>query len=149
MTIVIMGHPDIFALFRGYFPKAHYLSTTDQPVWHAEPSVGRLLITQFSLAVFCGLFFGAYSTVVAEVFEPGSRTTVLATVHNMTVMLVGGTSQATVTWLLAATGSALASGLYVAGALLVATAGAGWLAAERHPARRMAAPAPEQAALHV
>ena len=121
----------------------------------AGPSVGRLLIMQVGLAVFSGLFLGAYSTVVTEVFEPGSRTTVLATVHNMTVMLVGGTSQTIVTWLLAVTGSAMASGLYVAMALLGATLGAGWLAAERRPARRMAlsgaepAPAPVPVPVHV
>lgn len=79
----------------------------------ASPSITRLVIMQVSLSFVSGMFLGSYCTLITQILSPASRTTMLAIVNNMVVLVVGGFSQLIVTWLISISGKAMAPAIFV------------------------------------
>ncbi|MCS4510800.1 MFS transporter [Xylophilus ampelinus] len=79
----------------------------------AEPSITRLLVAQLSICVFVSVYFGVFSTVVAELFPANVRSLGMSIAYNIAVMVFGGFAQFIVTWLIRATGSPMAPAYYV------------------------------------
>ena len=79
----------------------------------SEPSVTRLLIAQLSICVFVSVYFGVFSTVIAELFPANVRSLGMSLAYNIAVMIFGGFAQFIVTWLIRATGSPMAPAYYV------------------------------------
>lgn len=79
----------------------------------SEPTMARLVVMQVTLCSAIAVGFGAISTALAEQFPVRQRSTGLALAYNVAVMLFGGFAQLIVTWLIGATGSALAPAYYV------------------------------------
>jgi MFS family permease len=79
----------------------------------AEPSIGKLLVCQVVIGFFGAFFLGVYCTTLVELFPVRIRSTALAIVNNVAVLIFGGFAQFFVTWLIAVTGSPLAPIFYV------------------------------------
>jgi len=79
----------------------------------AEPSIGKLLVCQVVIGFFSAFFLGVYCTTLVELFPIRIRSTALAIVNNVAVLIFGGFAQFFVTWLIAVTGSPLAPIFYV------------------------------------
>ena len=79
----------------------------------AEPSIMRLLVAQLSICVFVSVYFGVFSTVIAELFPANVRSLGMSLAYNIAVMIFGGFAQFIVTWLIRATGSPMAPAYYV------------------------------------
>ena len=79
----------------------------------SEPSIARLLIAQLSICVFVSVYFGVFSTVIAELFPANVRSLGMSLAYNIAVMIFGGFAQFIVTWLIRATGSPMAPAYYV------------------------------------
>jgi MHS family proline/betaine transporter-like MFS transporter len=79
----------------------------------AEPSISRLLVAQLSICVFVSVYFGVFSTVIAELFPANVRSLGMSLAYNIAVMIFGGFAQFIVTWLIRATGSPMAPAYYV------------------------------------
>ena len=77
------------------------------------PTVQKLLITQLVVCVFVAVFFGVFSTVMAELFPPQVRSAGMSMAYNVAVMIFGGFAQFIVTWLIRSTGSPMAPAFYV------------------------------------
>jgi MFS family permease len=80
---------------------------------HANPSFSSLATVQIVLCCLLGVFFGPFSTALAEQFVARSRSTGLGIAYNLAVMIFGGFAQFFVTWLIEATGSPIAPSFYV------------------------------------
>jgi MFS family permease len=78
-----------------------------------NPNLTRLTVLQGLLCSIVGMFFGPFSTAIAEQFPTGIRSTGIAVAYNLAVMLFGGFAQFIATWLIRETGSALAPAYYV------------------------------------
>jgi MFS transporter, MHS family, proline/betaine transporter len=103
----------------------------------AAPSLIRLEVVQFGMSIVIGLFLGSYCTVLVDLFAPRLRTTTLSAVHNISVMIVGGTAQLVVTLLWRWTASPMAPAMFVLGAVSLGFLGAITIA--REPTARRAA----------
>jgi len=79
----------------------------------SEPSIAKLLIAQVVIGFFSAFFLGVYCTTLVELFPIRVRSTALAIVNNVAVLVFGGFAQFFVTWLIALTGSPLAPIFYV------------------------------------
>ena len=79
----------------------------------SEPSITRLLVAQLSICVFVSVYFGVFSTVIAELFPANVRSLGMSLAYNIAVMVFGGFAQFIVTWLIRATGSPMAPAYYV------------------------------------
>ena len=79
----------------------------------SEPSIMRLLVAQLSICVFVSVYFGVFSTVIAELFPANVRSLGMSLAYNIAVMIFGGFAQFIVTWLIRATGSPMAPAYYV------------------------------------
>ena len=79
----------------------------------AEPSITRLLVAQLAICVFVSVYFGVFSTVIAELFPANVRSLGMSLAYNIAVMVFGGFAQFIVTWLIRATGSPMAPAYYV------------------------------------
>jgi MFS family permease len=79
----------------------------------AEPSIARLLVAQISICVFVSVYFGVFSTVIAELFPANVRSLGMSIAYNIAVMVFGGFAQFIVTWLIRTTGSPMAPAYYV------------------------------------
>ncbi len=66
-----------------------------------------------AMASCCAFFLGVYCTTLVELFPIRVRSTALAIVNNVAVLIFGGFAQFFVTWLIALTGSPLAPIFYV------------------------------------
>jgi MFS family permease len=77
------------------------------------PTVQKLLVTQLVICVFVAMFFGVFSTVMAELFPPHVRSAGMSMAYNLAVMIFGGFAQFIVTWLIRSTGSPMAPAFYV------------------------------------
>lgn len=77
------------------------------------PSTQKLLVTQLVVCLFVSVFFGIFSTVMAELFPPNVRSVGMSMAYNVAVMIFGGFAQFIVTWLIRATGSPMAPAFYV------------------------------------
>jgi MFS family permease len=80
---------------------------------HDNPSFASLATVQIVLCCLLGVFFGPFSTALAEQFAARSRSTGLGIAYNLAVMIFGGFAQFFVTWLIEATGSPVAPSFYV------------------------------------
>ena len=65
------------------------------------------------VCVFVAVFFGVFSTVMAELFPPQVRSAGMSMAYNVAVMIFGGFAQFIVTWLIRSTGSPMAPAFYV------------------------------------
>jgi MHS family proline/betaine transporter-like MFS transporter len=79
----------------------------------SEPSIAKLLVAQVVIGCFSAFFLGVYCTTLVELFPIRVRSTALAIVNNVAVLVFGGFAQFFVTWLIALTGSPLAPIFYV------------------------------------
>ena len=79
----------------------------------AEPSIMRLLVAQLVISVFVAVYFGVFSTIVAELFPANVRSLGMSVAYNFAVMIFGGFAQFIVTWLIRKTGSPIAPAYYV------------------------------------
>ncbi|KAF1023484.1 MAG: Proline/betaine transporter [Paracidovorax wautersii] len=79
----------------------------------AEPSIARLLVVQVVVCLFVSVFFGVFSTVMAEMFPANVRSVGMSMAYNIAVMVFGGFAQFIVTWLIRATGSPMSPAYYV------------------------------------
>jgi MHS family proline/betaine transporter-like MFS transporter len=79
----------------------------------SEPSITRLLVAQLSICVFVSVYFGVFSTVIAELFPANVRSLGMSLAYNIAVMIFGGFAQFIVTYLIRATGSPMAPAYYV------------------------------------
>ena len=77
------------------------------------PSTQKLLVTQVVICAFVSVFFGLFSTVMAELFPPHVRSVGMSMAYNIAVMIFGGFAQFIVTWLIRTTGSPMAPAFYV------------------------------------
>src|SRR5262249_55932794 len=77
------------------------------PWLSSDPSALRLPLVQSALCSVLGVYWGAFSTAVANEFPTRMRSTGLAVAYNLAVMCFGGFAQVIVTWLIHATGSTL------------------------------------------
>jgi MFS transporter, MHS family, proline/betaine transporter len=80
---------------------------------HGDPTFRNFLIMQITLCSVLGIANGPFSTAVAEQFPTRVRSTGVAIVYNIAVMLFGGFAQFFVTWLIEVTGSPIAPAFYV------------------------------------
>jgi len=93
---------------------AYFLALLPAFAWlKSEPSALRLSLVQSALCSVLGVYWGAFSTAVANEFPTRVRSTGLAVAYNLAVMGFGGFAQVIVTWGIHATGSALAPAFYV------------------------------------
>jgi MHS family proline/betaine transporter-like MFS transporter len=79
----------------------------------SEPSITRLLVAQLAICVFVSVYFGVFSTVIAELFPANVRSLGMSLAYNIAVMIFGGFAQFIVTWLIRQTGSPMAPAYYV------------------------------------
>ena len=77
------------------------------------PTTQKLMITQLVVCLFVSVFFGVFSTVMAELFPHQVRSVGMSMAYNVAVMVFGGFAQFIVTWLIRATGSPMAPAFYV------------------------------------
>ena len=85
----------------------------------AEPSIMRLLVAQVVISLFVAVYFGVFSTVIAELFPANVRSLGMSVAYNIAVMIFGGFAQFIVTWLIRKTGSPIAPAYYVMAGVLV------------------------------
>ncbi len=85
-----------------------------------DPSVWRMVVVEFVLSSFLGLFSGAFGTAIADLFPVGVRATGMTISYNVGVSLFGGFAPLIVTWLVATTGSPLAPAYYDLAGLVIA-----------------------------
>jgi MFS transporter, MHS family, proline/betaine transporter len=101
--------PLLLASLIGYFVSLYPLYA-----WViSEPSIAKLLVCQVVIGFFSAFFLGVYCTTLVELFPIRVRSTALAVVNNVAVLIFGGFAQFFVTWLIALTGSPLAPIFYV------------------------------------
>jgi MFS transporter, MHS family, proline/betaine transporter len=84
-----------------------------------EPSLLKLAAVQSGFALALAAYAGPAISVYAELFPTRLRSTAVSLVYGIAVVLVGGFAPLIVTWLIAATGSAIAPAFYVIGAAAV------------------------------
>ncbi|KQM78376.1 MFS transporter [Xylophilus sp. Leaf220] len=100
----------------------------------AEPSITRLLVAQLSICVFVSVYFGVFSTVIAELFPANVRSLGMSIAYNIAVMVFGGFAQFIVTWLIRATGSPMAPAYYVMFGVVVGLVAAFFIRDRTHDA---------------
>lgn len=100
----------------------------------SEPSITRLLVAQLSICVFVSVYFGVFSTVIAELFPANVRSLGMSLAYNIAVMIFGGFAQFIVTWLIRATGSPMAPAYYVMFGVVVGLVAAFFIRDRTHDA---------------
>ena len=100
----------------------------------SEPSIIRLLVAQLSICVFVSVYFGVFSTVIAELFPANVRSLGMSLAYNIAVMIFGGFAQFIVTWLIRATGSPMAPAYYVMFGVVVGLVAAFFIRDRTHDA---------------
>jgi MHS family proline/betaine transporter-like MFS transporter len=86
---------------------------------HAEPSLMRLIIVQFVLAILLSFFTGPMPAMLAKLFPTRVRSTGVAVAYNLSVTIFGGFAPFIATWLIARTGNVFAPGYYVVAAAVI------------------------------
>lgn len=89
----------------------------------AEPTRPVMLVVEFVLGLLAAAFYAPVPALITELFPVGSRTTGVSIAYNIAVTVFGGPAPFALTWLIAATGSNLVPGIYLAAAALVSLAG--------------------------
>ena len=77
------------------------------------PTIAKLMTVQVVVCLFVSVFFGVFSTVMAELFPANVRSVGMSMAYNIAVMVFGGFAQFIVTWLIKATGSPMSPAFYV------------------------------------
>jgi len=77
------------------------------------PSIAKLMTVQVVVCLFVSVFFGVFSTVMAELFPANVRSVGMSMAYNIAVMVFGGFAQFIVTWLIKTTGSTMSPAFYV------------------------------------
>ena len=77
------------------------------------PTISKLMTVQVVVCLFVSVFFGVFSTVMAELFPANVRSVGMSMAYNIAVMVFGGFAQFIVTWLIRATGSPMSPAFYV------------------------------------
>ena len=85
----------------------------------AAHSDAALIVSMTVLGVFANFSFGSFLATLAESLPKSIRVTGLATVYSVAIAVLGGSTQFVVTWLIHATGSAMAPAWYMTGSALV------------------------------
>jgi MHS family proline/betaine transporter-like MFS transporter len=96
-----------------------------------DPTLFKFTALQIVLCIFLSGTLGVFSTVLAEQFETGSRSTGMAVAYNIAVMTFGGFAPAIVTFLITSLNTPVAPAYYV---LFGASAGflASFLLKDKH-----------------
>ena len=130
--------PVLMGATLGYFLLAYPLFA-----WvRAEPSFVRLLGLQLAMCSVVAGLFGPSSTVLAEQFPAGVRSTCTAIAYNLAVMLFGGFAPFTVTWLIRETGSPSAPAFYIMFGASAGIAGTFLIREGQHPVSGGSVPRP-------
>jgi len=79
----------------------------------ANPSLELVVIAQLLAGLAIALYLGPAPATIAEIFGTATRTTYVSTVNGISVAIFGGFAPFIATWLIAATGSAVAPMYYV------------------------------------
>jgi len=82
-------------------------------------SVVALIVGTTTLSLFASMGWGAFYTAVTETLPKRIRGAGFATIYATSIALCGGTTQLVITWLIRATGSAMAPAWYLFGATVV------------------------------
>lgn len=82
----------------------------------AAPGFERLIIAQLVVLTVMGLLQGSGPGLYASMFPAAVRSTGMAISYNLSVMIFGGFSPLTITWLIAMTGNALMPAYYIVAA---------------------------------
>jgi MHS family proline/betaine transporter-like MFS transporter len=82
----------------------------------AAPSFQRLMIAQLVVLTVMGLLQGSGPGLYASMFPASVRSTGMAISYNLSVMIFGGFSPLTITWLIAMTGNKLMPAYYIVAA---------------------------------
>lgn len=77
------------------------------------PTIAKLMAVQVVVCLFVSVFFGVFSTVMAELFPANVRSVGMSMAYNIAVMVFGGFAQFIVTWLIKTTGSPMSPAFYV------------------------------------
>ena len=77
------------------------------------PTIAKLMTVQVVVCLFVSVFFGVFSTVMAELFPANVRSVGMSMAYNIAVMVFGGFAQFIVTWLIKTTGSPMSPAFYV------------------------------------
>ena len=77
------------------------------------PTIAKLMSVQVVVCLFVSVFFGVFSTVMAELFPANVRSVGMSMAYNIAVMVFGGFAQFIVTWLIKTTGSPMSPAFYV------------------------------------
>jgi len=77
------------------------------------PTIAKLMTVQVVVCLFVSVFFGVFSTVMAELFPAHVRSVGMSMAYNIAVMVFGGFAQFIVTWLIKTTGSSMSPAFYV------------------------------------
>ena len=86
---------------------------------HAEPSLTRLIVVQFVLAILLSFFTGPMPAMLAKLFPTRVRSTGVAVAYNLSVTIFGGFAPFIATWLIVRTGNVFAPGYYVVAAAVI------------------------------
>ena len=78
-----------------------------------DPSLIKFTVLQIILCIFLSGTLGVFSTLLAEQFKTGSRSTGMAVAYNIAVMTFGGFAPAIVTYLITSLNTPLAPAYYV------------------------------------
>jgi hypothetical protein len=78
-----------------------------------DPTLFKFTALQIVLCIFLSGTLGVFSTVLAEQFETGSRSTGMAVAYNIAVMTFGGFAPAIVTFLITSLNTPVAPAYYV------------------------------------
>ena len=130
--------PVLLAATVGYFLLPYPLFAWEL----AEPSFIRLLDVQVAMCTFVAMLFGPFSTVLAEQFSSGVRSTGTAIAYNFAATLFGGFAPFIVTWLIRETGSRSAPAFYLMFGAASGLAGTFLLEEGRNPVSAKSAPSP-------
>jgi MHS family proline/betaine transporter-like MFS transporter len=79
----------------------------------AHPSLAVIIITQLLIGLMVALYLGPAPAAIAEIFRTATRTTHVSIANGVSVAIFGGFAPFIATWLIGATGSAIAPTYYV------------------------------------
>ncbi|WP_188821697.1 MFS transporter [Brucella endophytica] len=108
----------------------------------ASPDLWHLLIAEFIASVLLGAIIGCHPGLLAALFPVSVRSTGVGLSYNLSVLLFGGLAPATVTWLIAKTGSPMMPAIYQIVIVTLAIVLVGALGSVRRKAQRANAAAP-------
>jgi MHS family proline/betaine transporter-like MFS transporter len=88
----------------------------------AVPTLQTLLFVQIAIGVVAAAYMGPLPALMSELFPARMRTTGLALSYSLSVAIFGGFAPFANVWLIHATGSKIAPGLYLMAASVISLA---------------------------